>query len=171
MEEIHQREQYFFDKPTLDALAGFVARFERPCILCAPMLGRRLGESGHTVRVLDIDERFADLPGFVRWDIYRPKHLAEDFDLLLCDPPFFNVSLSQLFDAVRLLCHFDLTRRVMISYLTRRESALLGTFAPFGLRPSGLFPTYETVQRCKKNDIQFYANFDLPGDLVIRSAE
>ena len=159
-EELHAREQYFFDADTLEALADFVGRFERPCLLCAPMLGRALHERGRDVRVLDVDRRFADLPGFVEWDLYRPRHLDEAFDLVLCDPPFFNVSLSQLFTAVRLLCRFDLSHRVMISFPLRRSRALLGTFAPFGLAPTGYSPGYLTVQRCAKNDIEFYANFD-----------
>jgi hypothetical protein len=160
MEERHEREQYFFDRPTLDALADLLGRFERPCCLCAPMLGGEMHRRGRVVRVLDVDRRFADLAGFVEWDLYRPRHLDEDFDLLLCDPPFFNVSLSQLFTAARLLCHFDLSRKVMISYPVRRQNAILGTFAPFNLKPTGYHPGYRTVQKCEKNDIEFYANFE-----------
>ena len=168
MEERHEREQYFFDAETLGALGDFVARFERPCCLCAPMVGRELHRRGLAVRVLDVDRRFADLPGFVEWDLYRPRHLDETFDLILCDPPFFNVSLSQLFTAVRLLAHFDLSTRVMISYPVRRRRALLGTFAPFTLAPTGYRPGYQTVQQCEKNDIEFYANFplDIGGQLA-----
>lgn len=160
-EEHHHREQYFFDQRTLAELADFVGSFDRPCCLCAPMLGRELHRQGRIVRVLDVDRRFADLDGFVEWDLYRPRHLDEEFDLVLCDPPFFNVSLSQLFTAVRLLCHFDTTRKVMISYPVRRQSAILGAFAPFVLRPTGWRPTYLSVQKCEKNDIEFYANFEL----------
>ena len=162
MDERHEREQYFFDAGTVGRLADLVASFERPCCLCAPMVGRELHRRGRTVRVLDVDERFADLPGFVTWDLYRPRHLDEQFDLVLCDPPFFNVSLSQLFTSVRLLCHFDLSKPVMISYPVRRSRAVLATFAPFGLRPTGYHPGYQTVQKCEKNEIEFYANFDLP---------
>jgi Probable N6-adenine methyltransferase len=160
MEERHEREQYFFDAATVRVLADFVGSFERPCCLCAPMVGRELHRRGRAVRVLDVDERFADLSGFLAWDLYRPRHLDEEFDLVLCDPPFFNVSLSQLFSAVRVLCHFDLTKPVMISYPARRSRAILGTFAPFGLRPTGYRPGYQTVQKCDKNEIEFYANFD-----------
>ena len=159
-EEHHEREQYFFDAATLDELTRFVARFERPCLLCAPMLGRTLHRRGRDVRVLDVDRRFADVPGFVEWDVYRPRHLDEAFDLVVCDPPFFNVSLSQLFTAVRLLCRFDFGHRLMISYPVRRRGALLGTFAPFNLAPTGSRPEYLSVQRCGKNDIEFYANFE-----------
>jgi hypothetical protein len=161
VEEQHAREQYFFDPETLKKLADFVARFERPCCLCAPMIGRELQRRRRSVRVLDVDERFIDLPGFVRWDLFRPTHLNEEFDLICCDPPFFNVSLSQLFKGIRLLCSFDLTRKVMISYPVRRRDAILSVFAPLGLRDSGWRPRYLTVQHCERNEVEFYANFDL----------
>jgi hypothetical protein len=161
IEEQHHREQYFFDEKTLHELADFAQSFDRVCCICAPMLGRELHRRGKVVRVLDVDERFNNLAGFRRWDLYRPMHLDEEFDLVVCDPPFFTVSLSQLFTAIRLLCHFDLSRKVMISYPVRRERAILGTFAPFGLRETGYRPGYLTVQQCEKNDIAFYTNFDL----------
>jgi len=160
MHEEHADEQYFFDADTLDTLADFLDGFSDPCLLCAPMLGRRLHERGRDVRVLDIDTRFADLPGFAEWTIYRPEHRDERFDLILCDPPFFNVSLSQLFDAIRMLSHFDLTQRVMISCLSRRSNAILGTFAPFGLEATAYKPGYQTVKQVERNEIEFFANFD-----------
>jgi len=162
-EEHHHREQYFFDPPTLATLADFVQTFDRPCCLCAPMLGRELHRRGKSVAVLDVDRRFAALPGFIEWDLYRPSHLEPDFDLILCDPPFFNVSLSQLFAAIRMLSHFDLSRKVMISYPVRRQAAILGAFTPFNLHATGYRPGYLTVQKCEKNDIEFYANFDAGG--------
>ena len=162
--EEHGREQYFFDPPTMELLADRVARYRNPCLLCAPMLGRELQRRGRIVRVLDTDRRFADLPGFAGYDLYRPAHVGERFDLILCDPPFFNVSLSQLFRAVRLLADFDLTARVMIAYPCRRAAAILSVFAPFNLRATGERPTYLTVQACERNEIEWYANFDLDAE-------
>lgn len=161
LEEQHDREQYFFDPSTLGRVADFVARYQRPCCLCAPMVGRELHNRRRPVCVLDVDERFADLPGFRKWDLYRPQHVDEEFDLILCDPPFFNVSLSQLFKAIRLLCRFDLGHKVMISYPIRRQNAILNVFAPFGLAPTGWRPEYLTVQKSQRNEIEFYANFDI----------
>jgi 16S rRNA G966 N2-methylase RsmD len=111
------------------------------------------------VVTLDIDERFSNLPGFRHWSIWRPTPLDESFDLILVDPPFFSVSLSQLFSSVRMLAKFDLTTKIAISYLKRREAAIMGTFTPFGLRPSGYQPGYKTVQNCERNTIEFYTNF------------
>ncbi|MEO0475629.1 MAG: hypothetical protein AAF085_06625 [Planctomycetota bacterium] len=162
MHENHANEQYFFDAPTLDRLRDVVARFEDPCILCAPMLGRSLHEHGQPAAVLDIDDRFADLPGYQRWDVYRPEPVEQAFGLILCDPPFFNVSLSELFRAIRLLAKFDLTTPIAIGYLARRERALLGTFAPFNLQASTFRLGYQTVQdQTGRNDIRLYTNFEL----------
>jgi hypothetical protein len=158
MYELHEHEQYFFDPPTLQHLADFVEGFERPCCLCAPLLGQELERRGLDVRVLDIDERFAHLKGFRRWDIYRPEWLGEEFGLIVCDPPFYNVSLSQLFSAIRLLSRHDYSQPLLVSYLVRRASSLMGTFARFGLEPTGYRPSYQTVQKVERNEIEFFDN-------------
>lgn len=69
MYEKHENEQYFFNKATLLYLADYAARYEMPCCLCAPLLGRELELRGVKVRTLDIDERFSALSGFRRFDI------------------------------------------------------------------------------------------------------
>ncbi len=169
MHELHENEQYFFDEPTIEQLADFVATFDSPCVICAPMIGLRLTEMGIDVSILDIDNRFADLPGFRHWDLYNPKWLGQKFGLILCDPPFFNVSLSQLFSAIHLLGQHDFSQPVMIGYLKRRADAILGTFSPFGLQPTGYSPGYQTVRKIKKNEIEFFSN--LPEEQVRRLRE
>lgn len=161
VEELHENEQYFFDAATLDELATMFAAFERPCVLCAPMLGRVLAERKVDVRILDIDRRFADVPGFIYWDVHRPTRLNEQFDAIFCDPPFFNVSLSRLFRAIRVLARFDFAQPLAITHLARRSSAIEGTFAPFSLAPAGYHPGYQTVKRCEKNEVEVFANFAL----------
>jgi hypothetical protein len=158
MYELHKHEQYFFDEATLDHLSTFLRRWQAPCCLCAPLLGRRLAELGSTVTVLDIDERFAQVPGFRRYDVYRPVWLGREFDIILCDPPFFTVSLAQLFSAIRLLSRNDFRQPLLVSYLQRRAQALLGTFAPFDLRPTGYLPSYQTIKKVEHNEIEFYGN-------------
>jgi hypothetical protein len=158
MYEKHENEQYFFEPGTLNHLADFVQQFENPCCLCAPMLGTALEARGVKVRVLDIDERFATLAGFLRYNIYKPQWLDEEFGLILCDPPFFNISLAQLFKTIRLLSHNQYTQPILVSYLTRRSANLMGTFSNFGLNPTGYMPDYRTVQKLERNEIEFYGN-------------
>lgn len=146
MDEKHELEQFFFDHATLDALATFLGDYERPCCVATPMVGRWLETRGADVRILDVDERFASCAGFRRFDLYRPAWNSERFGIVLCDPPFFRVSLAQLFTALRVVAQHDLTQPMLVAYLVRRRDALLGTFRPFGLEPTGFFPRYVTVQ-------------------------
>lgn len=162
MYEIHANEQYFFADETVKALSDLLTRYENPCALCAPSVGRVVAAQKHPVTVLDIDERFEEVAGFHHYNLARPEHLDGRFDLILCDPPFFNISLSQLFTALRLLSHFDLSQRLMVSYLTRRADAVESVFAPFNLRRTAHHPAYQTVRKCERNDIVFFTNFDLP---------
>lgn len=160
MYELHQNEQYFFNQSTLERLASFVKQFSQPCCLCAPLLGKTLAEQGVSVKILDIDERFASVPGFQRYDIYRPIWIDEEFDLILCDPPFYNVSLSQLFTAIRQLAHYNYNQLLLVSYLQRRVANIMGTFSRFNLTSTGYYPGYQTVQDIERNKIEFFSNLD-----------
>jgi hypothetical protein len=158
VEASRENEQFFFDSATLEHLARFISRWPAPCCLCAPMLGRRLVECGVEVTILDIDERFADTRGFRRFDVLRPEWLGQEFGLIVCDPPFFNVTFSQLFDALRVLSRYRWDQPLLLSYYKRREASLLATFAPFGLRPTGYRPRYLTIRDWGHNEIEFYGN-------------
>ena len=158
--EHHEREQYFWDEATINALADVAARFENPCCLCAPMVGLELEKRAIKARVLDIDERFSGVSGFRKYDIYRPAWLGEAFSVIICDPPFWIVSLSQLFSAIRLLARHDYGQPLAICYPQRRGANLTATFARFGLKPSGFLPKYRTVQDSERNQIEFFCNFD-----------
>lgn len=162
MKERHENEQYFFDQTTLNHLTNFVNAFNSPCLLCAPTIGEELVRQGKDCFILDIDERFSDIPGFHFFDIKNPKwsHF-ERFDLILCDPPFFNTRFSHLFKAIRLLSQFDYNQPLLISYLRRRSRSFLKTFKMFNLKPTEYFPSYQTVQPIKKNEIEFYGNLSL----------
>lgn len=158
MQERHENEQYFFTPKTTERLADFAARFENPCCICAPSVGAELGRRGVPARVLDIDERFARTPGFRHYDLFRPEWLGEEFGIIVCDPPFFNVSLSQLFAALRLLSRGNYEQPLLISYLSRRAASLRGTFNRFHLAPTGYMPRYQTVQALSRNDVEFFGN-------------
>jgi hypothetical protein len=158
MYELHQHEQYFWNEETVNILASFVSTYENPCCLCAPLLGQKLVEQTKAVTILDCDERFSHLPGFVQYDLYRPTPRPQKFDIIICDPPFFNVSLSQLFKAIRLLSQFEYSQPLLLCYLSRRATNLMGTFASFDLKPTGYQPGYQTVQRNGRNEIEFFSN-------------
>ncbi len=161
VDEDHQREQYFFDRPTVARLADMVDAHARPVCLCVPMVARELARRGRAVKLLDVDARFAQLPGFTRWDLYRPSPLPELPDLVLSDPPFTLVRLSQLFTAIHTLCRGELRTRVAIVWPTARALDITGTFAPFGLRATGFEPGYVSVRPIEENRASLFANFEL----------
>lgn len=158
MYEKQEIEQYFFDGPTLHHLAAFASRFSNPCCLCTPSLGQELERQGVRARTLDIDERFASLEGFRRYDVARAEPLGEDFGIIICDPPFLTVSLEQLFATVKVLSLGDYSRPLIINYLASRAPAITGVFSPFGLRPTGYRPGYGTIQNLGRNEMEFFGN-------------
>jgi len=158
MYELHENEQYFFTEETIDELTRFLGGYSPVCCLCAPSLGKRLSENGHDVHILDIDKRFENCKGFHYWDINRPEWTGRKYEMIICDPPFFNISLSRLFAAIRLLAQNDFQQPIMVSYLERRAENIIGTFAKFNLQRTEYFAQYQTVQRCGRNDIRFFSN-------------
>lgn len=157
MNERHELDQYFFVPETAAHLAAFAARFVYPCCLCAPTVGALLAEQKVGARVLDIDERFAATPGFLHYDLYRPHPIDETYSLILCDPPWDRVSLSQLFAAIRMLSQDD-RQPLLISHPRERGANLMGTFAPFRIVPTGYFPRYVSVQKHARDGIELYGN-------------
>ncbi len=158
IDENHQLEQYFFDRPTIEMLADVVVAATSPCCLCVPMVARELHRRGRAVTLLEADRRFDDLPGFVAYDLYRPHPLEQSFDLILCDPPFNRVLLSQLFAAIRVLAKGSFAQPLMIAWPVDRAGALLGTFAPFGLQATGVLAGYRSVKQVPENRIGLFAN-------------
>jgi hypothetical protein len=158
VEEHREREQYFFDDATVRRLADLLERYRDPCCLCAPMVGDELLRRGVDVTILDIDRRFADRPGFRFFDLQVPRWLGEEFGIILCDPPFFGVSLSRLMKAIRLLARNDYGQPLLLAYLKRRQEKILEVFEPFGLEPTGFLPTYRSVVKLGKFEVEIVSN-------------
>jgi hypothetical protein len=158
MQELHENEQYFFDQPTLMELERRLSGFDSICCLCAPTLAGHLAAAGMNVTNLDIDRRFEGTPGFRYFDLLEPQWLGENFDVIFCDPPFFNVSFRKLHTAIRTLAKNDFDTRVWLTYLDRRSVKLMDAFSDFKLQPTEYFPQYQTVEDCDKNRIRLFCN-------------
>lgn len=158
MYELHKHEQYFFSRPTIEHLADFVAQYNYPCCLCAPLIGQELERRGIKACTLDIDSRFAQLRGYKYYDLARPEWLGETFGIIVCDPPFFNISLDRLFRAIRILSRYDYTQPLLICYLARRASNVVGTFCRFNLERINYKVEYQTIQSTDRNEVFLYGN-------------
>lgn len=158
MYELHKYEQYFFSRPTIEHLADFVAQHNYPCCLCAPLIGQELERRGIKTCTLDIDTRFAQLRGYKQYDLSRPEWLGETFGIIVCDPPFFNISLDRLFKAVRVLSRYEYTQPLLICYLSRRASNVAGAFCRFSLERVDYRVGYQTVQSSDRNEVVLFGN-------------
>lgn len=136
--EDHAYEQYFFDESTRNELLDLLyARHARPLFLCAPSLALDAEARGQSYVLLDRDERFAFLPNFRSLDLEAPTTLAsvDEYDAVLCDPPFANFELANLRKVLDVLAGDDAARRAAPLYLcynSRRETAIAEAFLGSG---------------------------------------
>jgi hypothetical protein len=158
MHEKPEIEQFFFDEPTLSQLAAFASTFDYPCCLCTPSLGQELEQRGVRVRTLDIDGRFSHLRGFQPYDLGSPRSLGERYGIIICDPPFLTVTLSQLLRVVEELSDGNYSQPLLINYLASRAPAITSTFAAFRLRPTGFNPGYARISNAGRNRMELYGN-------------
>jgi hypothetical protein len=165
MRERQEIEQYFFDDATLDDLAKVASRFDNPCCLCTPSLGEELEKRGVRVTTLDLDERFSHLRGFRTFDLARPEPLGDRFGIIICDPPFLTISLSQLFSAIEVLSQGDDSQPLLLNNLSSRAQQIIRSFAPFGLQPTGYHPGYRTIQNVGRNRMELFGSVRVVDEL------
>jgi len=164
MEELHKNEQYFFDNRTLDNFITFLinSNFGLICFLCTPLLALKLLERTDDIDfdIFDIDRIFNNIKNFRYYNLNNNPYIEFDYHLIICDPPFFSVSLHNLLRSIESLTHYNYRTKIMISYLKRRENQFLDTFKDFNLKPTGFFPGYRSLENSGKNRIEFYSNIE-----------
>ena len=92
------------------------------------------------------------------YDLSEPQRLNKKFGIIICDPPFLNVSLAVLLRAITLLSQDDYSQPLLINYLSTRAPVITSIFAPFRLQPTGYMPGYQTIQNIGRNKMEFFGN-------------
>jgi 16S rRNA G966 N2-methylase RsmD len=135
------------------------------CCLTTPSLGHGFHVTGREEVVLDIDRRFEYLPKFRYFDILSPvADTNESFRIIIMDPPFFYISMAQIYAAVMCITNGSTTNtKLMIGFLRREERQLLEMFRDFNLKPTNFALEYATVKPNKWKNYTLYSNVDLPG--------
>jgi len=169
--ERHDLEQYFFTRDCISSLINaFTLAYpsdieKKLCLICAPSLAKAfLDDYDVKVPILDIDDRFKDLPGYRHWDLQSPEPFENEFDLIFIDPPFFYISLEQMAEAVRVLMKSSRSKdpRLMISFMIRDEAKVKQAFKEFGLERSNFELEYATVKPNRWDNYALYTNVDIP---------
>ena len=168
MVEKRDLEQYFWTTSTVNKLMHACEYIPETCCLTTPSLAHAFHENGREEKLLDIDDRFEYLPRFEKYDIKDPHKLVdgediEEFNIIVIDPPFFNITTQELFDATNVITGGDLSTNIIIAYLVRFEYALLETFKPYGISETTLTPEYAHIKSNKWKNFKIYSNIDLPG--------
>jgi hypothetical protein len=162
--ERHEVEQYFWSERTVCTLASALAGMQNICCLTTPALAQALHEEGSKdVTLLDIDERFASLPGFCHFDLLKPTCAASRFDVIVFDPPFFYIPAQQLKRAVIAITSGRTDVPLLMAFLVREEAELLRAFSDFRLSRTKFTLEYANVKESKWSNYALYSNIDLPG--------
>ena len=160
--EKRELEQFFWTSKTVKDLLNACKYITNTCCFTTPSLAVGFREIGRDEKLLDIDERFSYMPRFEKFDIKNPHSIDETFNILVIDPPFFNVTTKDLFEATNIITNNDYSTNIIIAYLKRFEFALLETFKLYGISETNLMPQYAHIKENKWQNFKIYSNIDLP---------
>ena len=116
------------------------------------------------VTVLDIDRRFESLPGFKYYDLQKPVHFDNEFEIILFDPPFFYITLEELNNGIEVISGKNAsTMKLLMSFMIKDERRVLNAFKKnFNLERTKFDLEYATVEENRWDNYGLWANCDLP---------
>jgi hypothetical protein len=159
--EIKDWEQYFFTENVLAAIVDSLVYEENIVCLCTPAVADAFWRyKGKSVVCLDIDERFGYLPGFMKYDLLNPVKIDIIPNILIIDPPFFQIKLVDLLNCVDVLTNGNKSTKIIFAFIKREEKALLSIFKSYNLKISKFKLEYKSVDPTKWNNYGIYINFE-----------
>lgn len=165
VEEKRELEQFFWTRNVVMKILKGCQYITNCCCFTTPSLANAFFQDGRDEKLLDIDERFNYLKYFEKFDIKNP-HVpdgAGDFNIIVIDPPFFNITIKELFDATNVITNYNYKTNIIIAHITRFDHTLIKTFEPYGLSETSTPLEYAHVKPNKWNNFKLYSNIDLPG--------
>ena len=165
IKENRELEQYFWTKDIVKKILHACEYITHRCCFTTPSLAEGFMIDGRDETLLDIDDRFAYLKYFEKFDIKNP-HIPDgsgDFNIIVIDPPFFNITTKELFEATNMITNNNFNTKIIIAYLVRFEYPLLETFAPYGISETSTSLEYSHIKPNKWRNFKLYSNIDLPG--------
>jgi hypothetical protein len=160
-------EQYFWSADVVRRIRDALIFTDEGscCCFTTPSLTEGFLEQGRDEPLLDIDIRFNYLKLFQQFDIKNPHEPGgmENFKVIIIDPPFFNISIMELFHATNVITNNNFNTNIIIGFLKRYEYALLETFKPYGISETSMNLEYAHIKPNKWPNFTLYSNIDLPG--------
>jgi len=155
--------QFFYSAATAADLARRLEGYAAPCCLCTPRLARAFADRGRVVRLLDMDDRFAALAGYRRFDLERPAAPRESYDMVFFDPVFIAARiLRRALDVVAGAPDAADAPTLYMAFPRSREAELLAGFAAWRLAPLDYELRYNNILPEYFAAIGLYGNRPLP---------
>lgn len=165
IKERRELEQFFWTSDTVKKFLNSFKYVTECCCFTTPSLAEGFNNIGRDEKLLDIDERFSYLPRFEKFDIKNP-HVPDgvgDFNVIVIDPPFFNTTIQELYEATNLITDNNFKTNIVIGFLVRYEYPLLETFKNYGISETSTPLEYAHIKPNKWRNFKLYSNVDLPG--------
>ena len=165
IKERHDLEQFFWTGDIVKKLLTACEYTSDCCCFTTPSLAEGFRCVNRDEKLLDIDERFSYLKLFEKFDIKNPHcpDGAGNFNLIIIDPPFFNVTIKELFEATNYITNNNYNTNLIIAFLVRCEYSLLEIFKPYGISETSTQLEYAHIKPNKWKNFKLYSNIDLPG--------
>jgi len=158
VQEIREYDQYFFSEKVLISLVNNLKYEDKIICLCTPALANAFSKEDKETICLDIDKRFEYLKGFTYYNILKPYSLDYIPDLIVFDPPFFNINLVDLYNCVEVLTKGNKSTALVFAFVTREERALLEVFKSYKLKETKFKLEYMNVDPTKWSNYSIYSN-------------
>jgi hypothetical protein len=153
--------QFFFSKRTAGELVERLDRYRSPCCVCTPRLAWEWGQRGRSVRLLELDARFATLPGFRRFDLLSPAAMDEAYDMIIVDPIFISAfTLRRALDRVAGASVVD-ELALFVIFPVEREKELRTAFDRFQLHRLPFTLKHNNVKSSAQDRFALYGNRDI----------
>ncbi len=135
VKEDHNYEQFFYSDESTRRIYQLVTTYNYPVLLCNPSLAvmaEKDDDNDTSYLLLDRDDRFNFLKGYKEFSLTEPflVDIRYKYDAIFVDPPFANVSPSQLVKCIRLMGSTEERHSapIFIAYNSKREEELVKAF-------------------------------------------
>lgn len=154
-----RREQFFFDDETCRWLYNRLGEASSILCLSCPRLAWEFHVRGdrREVILLDLDERFAGIPGFVRTDLTTEAIPDGHWDAVVWDPPALRFPPDVLVNRLHeLAARSDL---LLLAYPQDLFAQVSGRMNQLGLQELSRRPGYRVGNRFNRNRMRFYGRW------------
>lgn len=120
----------------IEQLVPFVELFDHTVLVSLPSLATKLADNGIDPTVVGVQPTFDFLPGYKAWSPMKPVYIEPAFECVIASVGAMKP--SRLFEAVRILTHFNTDAAIVIVHAAEFEKTVVDAFSAFNVQPRDL---------------------------------